>query len=159
MGSGKLVPDQVVIHLILERIRYNDAKNGYILDGFPRTIQQAEHLVKKEDIDIVLNIDVSFNILIERLTGRRSCPECGAVYHVKYNPPKINDACNNCGTKLIQRVDDRKKVIKNRLETYNNQTKPLVEFYIKQKKLSNIPGNGTIEEIFNSIVIILDQLK
>jgi adenylate kinase len=159
MSSGKLVPDQVVIRLILERIRNADAKNGYILDGFPRTIQQAEQLAKEEDVDVVLNIDVSFDILLERLTGRRSCPECGAVYHIKFNPPKIKDTCNRCGTRLIQRVDDRKKVIKNRLETYNTQTKPLIEFYENKNKLNNIPGNGTIDEIFNSIIIKLYQLK
>ena len=159
MSTGKLVPDQVVIRLILERIRGSDARNGYILDGFPRTIQQAEQLADEEDIDVVLNIDVSFDILLERLTGRRSCPNCGEVYHIKYNPPKENNQCNKCNTKLVHRKDDREEVIRERLETYNTQTKPLIKFYSVKNLLKHIPGMGGIEEIFKDIVKELDKLN
>ena len=159
MSAGKLVPDQVVIRLILERIKLDDAKLGYILDGFPRTIEQAKQLAKEEKIDLVLNIDTSIALLLERLTGRRSCPNCGEVYHVKYNPPKINGVCNKCDTKLIHRKDDKEEVIRNRLVTYENQTKPLIEFYLKKTALKNIPGDGGIDDIFKHIVVKLGELK
>jgi adenylate kinase len=159
MSAGKLVPDQVVIRLILERIKLDDAKIGYILDGFPRTIEQAKQLAKEEKIDLVLNIDTSIVLLLERLTGRRSCPNCGEVYHIKYNPPKKNDVCNKCNTKLIHRKDDKEEVIRNRLVTYEDQTKPLIEFYLKKSTLKNIPGDGGIEDIFEHIVQELELFK
>jgi adenylate kinase len=158
MSTGRLVPDQVVIRLILERIKNSDAKRGYILDGFPRTIQQAEGLAKSEDVDLVLNIDVEFDMLLERLTGRRSCNNCGSVYHIKYNPPKVESICDKCGSLLYQRSDDKEDVIKNRLETYNKQTKPLIEFYNDKGKLKNVPGSGSIEDIFEHIKTILNEL-
>jgi adenylate kinase len=102
---------------------------------------------------------VTFDILIGRLTGRRSCGKCGAVYHITHNPPKNANVCDRCGSELIQRSDDREEVIRNRLETYDNQTKPLIQFYENQNKLKNIPGNDDINSIFGSIVIVLDNLK
>jgi adenylate kinase len=157
MSTGRLVPDQVVIRLILERIKNSDAKRGYILDGFPRTIQQAEGLAESEDMDIVLNIDVEFNLLLERLTGRRSCNNCGSVFHIKYNPPKTESICDKCGSNLYQRSDDRKEVIENRLKTYNEQTKPLIDFYNEKGKLKDVPGSGSIEDIFEHIANLLKE--
>lgn len=155
MSRGELVPDQIVIDLILERLKGTDAKVGYILDGFPRTVHQAEKLAKVEEVDIVLNLDVDFDLLLERLTGRRSCASCGAVFHLKYNPPKAENICNKCGSGLIQRPDDHEDVIKNRLETYNRLTRPLIEFYDHLGKLKNVPGDGEINGIFNSIVSLI----
>lgn len=157
MNKGELVPDQIVIDMISERLQKSDAANGYILDGFPRTVQQAEKLVEIEEIDVVLNIDVDFAVLLERLTGRRSCGKCGEVYHIKYNPPKSEGICNRCGSKLIQRKDDREDVIRNRLETYNKQTKPLINFYEQRNKIKNITGSGGIEKIFDSIISTLES--
>lgn len=159
MSHGKLVPDQIVIDMIQERLSDQDAAGGYILDGFPRTLDQAEKLTEVEDVDVVLNIDVTFDILIGRLTGRRSCGKCGAVFHITNNPPKNANVCDRCGSELILRSDDREEVIRNRLETYDNQTKPLIQFYKNQNKLKNIPGNDDINSIFGSIVIVLDNLK
>jgi adenylate kinase len=158
MTKGELVPDQIVIDLILERLTRPDAETGYILDGFPRTLPQAEKLSASEDVDVVINIEVSFDLLVERLTGRRSCPKCGSVYHIRYNPPKSEGTCDKCGSPLIQRADDKEEVIKNRLETYNRQTKPLIDFYRTQNKLKNIPGSGLIEDIFKDIVLTLDNM-
>jgi adenylate kinase len=159
MNRGRLVPDQIVIDLIRQRLAEPDATAGFILDGFPRTGEQAEKLSEVEDMDIVLNLDVNFDILLERLTGRRSCESCGAVYHVKYNPPKAEGICDKCSSGLFQRPDDSEEVIKNRLQTYNELTKPLIQFYDGQNKLKNIPGSGAIDEIFISIVETLDALR
>ncbi len=156
MNRGELVPDQLVVDLIKERLTEPDSENGYILDGFPRTVQQAKKLAEVEDVDIVLNIDVNFDLLLDRLTGRRSCGKCGAVFHIKNNPPKIEDVCDKCGSLLTSRTDDREEVIRNRLETYNNQTKPLIQFYEQRNKLNNITGSGSIEDIFNEIVSVVD---
>lgn len=158
MDRGELVTDQIVIDLIQERLDSADAGNGFILDGFPRTVQQAEKLAELERIDLVLNLDVNFNELLERLTGRRSCGKCGAVYHIKYNQPKNENSCDKCGSLLYQRADDREDVIRNRLETYNKQTKPLIQYYDERKILRNIPGSGGIEKIFGIIIGILDNI-
>lgn len=159
MASGKLVPDQIVIDLITERLNEPDADNGYILDGFPRTLQQAKILMEVEVVDVVLDIEVDFDILLLRLTGRRSCGNCGAVFHIKYNPPNNENKCDICGAELYQRADDKEEVIKNRLNTYTNQTKPLIEFYSHNNILKKIPGNGEIQDIFNTIVKILDGME
>jgi adenylate kinase len=159
MESGKLVPDQIVIDLIKERLDKPDAAKGYILDGFPRTLQQAEILMEVEEVDVVLDLEVDFDILLERLTGRRSCSSCGAVYHIKYTTPKNEGKCDKCGAELYQRADDKEEVIKNRLETYTNQTKPLIEFYNQKNKLKTIHGDGEIQEIFNAIVVVLDSIE
>jgi adenylate kinase len=159
MASGQLVPDHIVIELIRKRLSKPDTKLGFILDGFPRSIQQAKLLteIKNLDIDLVLNLNVEFSYLLERLTGRRSCVNCGAVFHIKFNPPKTEDTCDRCSSMLVQRKDDREEVIKKRLVTYNEQTKPLIEFYQKQNKLKDIPSSGGIDEIFKSIVTVLDN--
>ncbi|MCX8173945.1 MAG: adenylate kinase [Thermoplasmata archaeon] len=152
MDAGKLVPDEVVVGIVNERIRKEDCRNGFILDGFPRTLEQAKALDKIARIDHVINIDVPEEILVERITGRRSCKKCGAVYHVKYNPPKHKDRCDVCGEALYQRDDDREETVRKRLETYRNQTKVLINYYSDQHKLVNIDGNREIEAIFKDIL-------
>jgi adenylate kinase len=146
MDEGKLVPDELIIGMMKERLSEEDCKNGFILDGFPRTINQAEELGKITDIDAVLNIYVPFEKLIERITGRRSCPKCGAVYHIKYNPPKKDNICDVCGNELIQRDDDKEETVKKRLETYEAQTAPLIDYYEKKGKLLTVEGQEEIED-------------
>ena len=158
MARGALVPDQIVTDLIRNRLAEPDAGGGFVLDGFPRTVAQAEKLGQVEQIDLVLNIDVAFNLLLERLTGRRSCGNCGAVYHVKYNPPRAEGICDKCGAELYQREDDREEVIKKRIETYNAQTRPLIQFYRDQDKLKNIPGSSSIEGTFRTVSTLLDSV-
>ena len=146
MDAGKLVPDELIIGMVKDRLAQDDCRNGFILDGFPRTIKQAEELEKITDIDAVLNIYVPFEKLIERITGRRSCPKCGAVYHIKYNPPKKEGICDVCGTPLIQRDDDKEETVKKRLETYEEQTAPLIDYYKKKGKLLTVEGQEEIED-------------
>ncbi len=160
MESGALVPDNVIVDMMEKRIKEEDCKNGFILDGFPRTETQAEALdimLKNNglELDSVLLIDVSEDEIIERLTGRRVCLKCGAVYHIKYNPPKQDGVCDKCGSKLIQRDDDKEDVVKNRLKIYNESTAPLIDYYSKTGKLVKIDGTGDIKEIFNNIKTIL----
>ncbi len=146
MDAGGLVPDEVIIGMMRDRLAQDDCRAGFILDGFPRTIKQAEELEKITDIDAVLNIYVPFEKLIERITGRRSCPKCGAVYHIKYNPPKKDNICDVCGTPLIQRDDDKEETVKKRLETYEEQTAPLIDYYEKKGKLLTVEGQEEIED-------------
>ncbi|MEM4161408.1 MAG: adenylate kinase [Thermoplasmata archaeon] len=152
MEAGKLVPDAVVVGIVKERLSREDCRNGFILDGFPRTLEQAKALDGIAKIDYVINIDVPEEILVERITGRRSCRKCGAVYHVKYNPPKTPGRCDVCGGELYQREDDREETVRKRLETYRNQTKVLIEYYGAQNKLLSIDGNREIEAIFKEIL-------
>ncbi len=156
MDEGKLVPDELIIGMVKERLAQEDCKKGFILDGFPRTIRQAEELEKITDIDAVLNIHVPFDKLIERITGRRSCPKCGAVYHIKYNPPKKEGICDVCGTPLIQRDDDKEETVKNRLKTYEEQTAPLIEYYEKKGKLITVEGQEKVED---TIALVREALK
>ncbi|GAB4297210.1 MAG: adenylate kinase [Myxococcota bacterium] len=157
MNAGKLVPDEVVIGLIRERLAKEDCKAGFILDGFPRTLPQAEVLDKllaelKMPLDSVLLLDVADSELIERLTGRRTCRGCGAMYHIKHQPPKKEGVCDKCGGELYLRDDDKEETIKNRLAVYHNQTSPLVNYYEKRSLLSKIPGTGkNPEQIYAEI--------
>ncbi|MFW9881804.1 MAG: adenylate kinase, partial [Candidatus Thorarchaeota archaeon] len=146
MDAGKLVPDDLVIGMIQERLKSNDCKDGFILDGFPRTIEQANALESITHIDKVLFIDVPVEELISRLAGRRICSSCNDVYHLKYNPPKVSNTCNECGGELYQRDDDKEIVIKERIETYNQQTKPLVQFYKEKGLLVIVEGKESINE-------------
>ncbi len=146
MDEGKLVPDELIIDMVRERLSQDDCKNGFILDGFPRTIKQAEVLEKITDVDAVLNIYVPFDKLIERITGRRTCPKCGAVYHIKYNPPKNDNICDVCGTPLIQRDDDKEETVRKRLKTYEEQTAPLIDYYEKKGKLITVEGQEKVED-------------
>jgi len=149
MDNGKLVPDKLVIELMKEKLSDNA-----LLDGFPRTINQALALKNFFDVNVVLNIDVDFRVLVKRLTGRRSC-RCGAVYHIEYNPPEKENVCNKCGSKLYQRDDDREDVVIKRLETYKKETAPLTEYYSEKNKLKTVDGNGSIDETFRKICEIL----
>lgn len=157
MTAGKLVPDEIVIGLIQERLKQDDCKNGFILDGFPRTIAQAEKLKEITDIDAVVNIDVDAYILVERLTGRRTCKNCNAVFHMVFNPPKEEGVCDACGGELYQRADDNEETVRNRVETYNKNTAPLIDYYKGTGKLKNVDGRGGIDGIFQNILKVLKR--
>ena len=156
MDKGELVPDEVVIGLIKERIAEPDCKEGYILDGFPRTIVQAEKLGETlaaldQDIDSAVDLEVDTEELLVRLTGRRTCKNCGAMFHLTSHPPKVDGICDDCGGELYQRPDDNKETIVKRLEIYEKETAPLKEFYRKQGKLKAIQGYGGMEQIFSEL--------
>lgn len=151
--EGKLVPDEIVIQCVKNKIE--SIKDDFILDGFPRTLDQCYALEKITEIDYVFNINVSDKVIIERITNRRVCPKCNRVYNLKLNPPKEDELCDFCKVKLIQRDDDKEEVIKNRLKEYNKYAKEIVDFYKKKGKLFNIDGERQINDIFNEIVNII----
>jgi len=159
LDQGKLGPDEVIVQLIKERVAKPDCKNGVLLDGFPRTMGQAKELEKMTDIDLVLSIVVDFESLVERAVGRRTCPKCSAVYHIKFNPPMNAGICEKCGAKLIQRDDDKEETVRNRLKVYKEQTAPLVEYYRKKGKLVDIDGSGGIDAVFAQMVDAISHLK
>ncbi len=150
IDSGALVPDDVIIDIVKERLQQPDAQNGYILDGFPRTVPQAEALEKIADMDAVIELDVADEKLIDRLSGRRVCVKCGATYHVSRLGGK--DTCEACGEKLIQRDDDKAETVLNRLTTYHKQTAPLVDFYQQKGLLRKIDGAQDMDVIFHAIL-------
>lgn len=154
IDAGALVPDEVVIGLVKDRLAEDDCKNGYIFDGFPRTIAQAEALDKIAKIDIAINIDVPFDAIISRLSGRRVCV-CGETYHV--NQLAGATTCARCGKKLFIRDDDRPETVRKRLEVYQEQTAPLIEYYRAQGKLINVWAAGTVNDIFDAIKKVLDD--
>ena len=151
--SGGLVPDEVVIGLVEDRLSQDDCKNGYILDGFPRTIAQAEALDKVARIDLAINIEVPFETIIDRLGGRRVCV-CGETYHVSMLNGETT--CKRCGKELFIRDDDKPETVKNRLKVYSDQTQPLIDYYRSQNKVVDIEANGTKEEIFADIKKVLE---
>lgn len=151
MDAGGLVPNDVIINLMKEKIQSLGKVPGIIFDGFPRTIEQAEALDKELNIDLALDIDVADDILVKRLTQRRSCPKCNAVYHLTNNPPKKAGICDKCGSALYQRDDDKEETVKKRLETYHKNTEPLIGYYEKAGKLVKIDGVGKIDEIFAKV--------
>ena len=160
MDAGGLVPDSVVIGLVKERIQKPDAKGGYMLDGFPRTAAQAQELDKilagmAQKIDHVVSVEVPNSELLGRLTGRRTCRACGAGFHVMFDPPKKEGVCDKCGGELYQRSDDNEATVKSRLETYEAQTKPLIDYYEKQGKLRHIDGVGKMDDILQRIQKVL----
>jgi len=160
MDAGGLVPDSVVIGLVKERIQKPDAKGGYMLDGFPRTVAQAQELDKilggiGQKIDHVISVEVANSELLGRLTGRRTCRACGAGFHVMFDPPKKEGACDKCSGELYQRSDDNEATVKSRLETYEAQTKPLIDYYEKQSKLRHIDGVGKMDDILQRIQKVL----
>lgn len=159
LDQGKLGPDEVIVQLIKERVAKPDCKNGFLLDGFPRTIGQAKELERMTDIDLVLSIVVDFESLVERAVGRRTCPKCSAVYHIKFNPPMNAGICEKCGSKLIQRDDDKEETVRNRLKVYQEQTAPLVEYYRKKGKLVDIDGSGGIDAVFGRMVDAISHIK
>ncbi len=151
IDKGALVPDEVTIEIVKDRLKQDDCKKGFILDGFPRTIPQAQQLDKVLDsmntaIDNVVDIYVEDSAIIKRLSGRRVCPECGMSYHVHYGPPKKDGVCDSCGAALIQRDDDKEETVLKRLKTYHDQTEPLIDFYKKQGKLLVVKGQEKIED-------------
>lgn len=160
MDKGALVPDVVTIGIVQERLLEEDCKKGFLLDGFPRTIAQAESLesfLKEKGIvlDAVLDVDVPAEILVRRMVGRRVCKGCGATYHVEFNAPKQEGICDVCGTKLIQRNDDTSATAENRLNVYDKQTAPLLEFYKKRNLLKTVDGNQALDKVFEDIKAVL----
>lgn len=146
MESGSLVPDEVIIGIMKERLAEPDCANGYILDGMPRTIAQAEALEQEGiEIDVALSIEISDETIEARMTGRRTCTSCGATYHVVANPPKVDGICDNCGEKLVIRKDDEPETVKNRLKVYHQETEPLKDFYKSRGKLKMVDNQPTIE--------------
>jgi len=164
MDRGELVPDSVVLGMVKERLSQDDCKKGFILDGFPRNVAQAEALDKmlaemNMPLDLALNLDVPFDDLMKRLTGRRTCKSCGQMYNIYYSPPKVEGKCDKCGGELFQRDDDKEETIRKRLEVYKAQTEPLIEYYSKKGILKSVSGTGSIDEIFNNICAILEKIK
>ena len=164
MDQGLLVPDELTVGLVTDRITQDDCKNGFMLDGFPRNVSQAEQLdtfLKENNIELsnVINIEVDKNILVSRAVGRRICKSCGATYHVEFNPPKIEGVCNVCQGELYQRADDNEETVSKRIQVYLDETKPLADYYAKVGILSNINGQQSIDEVFGDIVAALGSEK
>jgi len=162
MDQGELVPDEVTIGIVKERLSKDDCKDGFLLDGFPRTIAQAEALQNllgelNQSIDYVLHVDVPEDKLVERLTGRRVCPTCGTAYHVIFNPPKEEGICDKDGSSLIQRDDDKPETVKRRLSVNIEQTKPLLEFYEEKGYLVNVNGDQEIDSVFKDIQSYIEK--
>ena len=160
MDQGKLVPDELTVKILLDRVAQPDCANGYVLDGFPRTIPQAEVLDKAlrelgDKIDYAINVDVPDENIVNRMGGRRACVGCGATYHIKYNAPKVDNTCDTCGSDLIIRDDDKPETVQNRLSVYHEQTQPLIDFYEKQGVLKTVDGTVDMKDVFAAIVDIL----
>lgn len=153
---GELVPDEIIIDLLKERISQEDCKSGFILDGFPRTINQAESLSKEIKIDKVIRFNISDETLLLRLSGRRICEKCGAIYHVINIPPKIEEACDNCDGKVSQREDDKEEVVKKRLEEYQSKTAPLISYYFEKGVLVEVDVEGDISKNVRDTLEVLN---
>ncbi|MCI8523535.1 MAG: adenylate kinase [Lachnospiraceae bacterium] len=161
MDQGLLVPDELTVRILLDRVAKDDCKNGYVLDGFPRTIPQAnvleDALTKLGDkIDYAINVDVPDENIIRRMGGRRACLACGATYHIEHVPPKKEGICDKCGQELVLRDDDKPETVKNRLQVYKEQTQPLIDFYTERGVLHNVDGTKDMNEVFEAIVAILN---
>lgn len=160
MDQGLLVPDELVVDLVVDRLSQDDCKNGCVLDGFPRTIPQAESLdaalaAKGEAIDYAIDVDVPDENIINRMSGRRACVACGATYHIVHIPTKVEGICDRCGEALILRDDDKPETVKKRLDVYHEQTQPLIDYYTKKNVLKSVDGTQDMEAVFQSIVDIL----
>ena len=160
IDNGQLVPDEVTINMVKDRLTWEDCKNGYLLDGFPRTVAQAEALQeflesRDEKLDTALCIEVPSSFILERMTGRRVCLSCGASYHIKFNSPAVDGVCDVCGDNIIQRKDDVEETVKERLDVYERQTQPLIDFYKEKNLLSTVDGTKAINEVFEGICNIL----
>ena len=160
MDQGLLVPDELTVRILLGRVAQDDCKNGYVLDGFPRTIPQAEvldsELTKLGDhIDYAINVDVPDENIVKRMSGRRACLTCGATYHIEHVPPKKEGICDVCGSELVLRDDDKPETVKNRLNVYHEQTQPLIDFYTEKGVLKTVDGTVPMEEVFAAITAIL----
>ncbi len=162
MDKGLLVPDELTVKILLDRVAKDDCKNGYVLDGFPRTIPQAEVLDKalsemNDAIDFAIDVDVPDENIIKRMSGRRACLACGATYHIEHIPPKKEGICDRCGKELVLRDDDKPETVKNRLSVYHEQTQPLIDFYTKKGVLKTVDGTVDMKEVFAAIVGILGE--
>ena len=160
IDKGQLVPDELTLDLIMDRFKEDDCKNGYVLDGFPRTIPQAEALdealkANGEKVDFAIDIDVPDENIVRRMGGRRACVNCGATYHIVYSPTKVEGKCDECGEELIVRDDDKPETVLSRLEVYHNQTQPLIDYYNEQGILKSVDGTIDMKDVFNEIVKIL----
>ena len=160
MDKGQLVPDELTLDLIMDRFKEDDCKNGYVLDGFPRTIPQAEALdaalkANGEKVDFAIDVDVPDEIIVKRMGGRRACVNCGATYHIVYSPTKVEGKCDKCGEELIVRDDDKPETVLSRLEVYHNQTQPLIDYYNEQGILKTVDGTVDMKDVFKAIVDIL----
>lgn len=162
MDKGLLVPDELTVDLVIDRVQQEDCKNGYILDGFPRTIPQAESLDAAlakmgEKVDFAINVEVPDENIVNRMSGRRACVGCGATYHIKYNAPKTEHICDVCGEKLVLREDDQPETVLKRLGVYHDQTQPLIEYYAKAGVLKEVDGTVDMEDVFQAIVSVLGE--
>ena len=160
MDNGQLVPDEVTIGIVNDRLSMSDCKNGFLLDGFPRTVKQAEALdsflnSNEQKIDTALLIDVPKEFILERMTGRRVCSACGASYHIKFNTPKVENKCDICGGPLVQRKDDTEETVKERLDVYDRQTQPLIQYYKEKNILAKVDGTEEIGMVFEKICDVL----
>ena len=160
MDQGMLVPDEITIGMLMDRIHEEDCKNGYVLDGFPRTIPQAESLTEAfkgmgEAIDYAVTVDVPDENIVNRMGGRRACVACGATYHVEFNAPKTEGVCDTCGEKLVLRDDDKPETVQKRLNVYHEQTQPLIDYYKNAGVLKEVDGTKNMEAVFLDIVSIL----
>ncbi|MBI6874226.1 adenylate kinase [Clostridium aciditolerans] len=160
MDNGQLVPDEVTIGIVNDRLSMNDCENGFLLDGFPRTVKQAEALdsflnSNEQKIDTALLIDVPKEFILERMTGRRVCSACGASYHIKFNTPKVENKCDVCGGLLVQRKDDTEETVKERLDVYDRQTQPLIQYYKEKNILAKVDGTEEIGMVFEKICDVL----
>ncbi len=161
MDEGKLVPDELTVRILLDRVAQADCKDGYVLDGFPRTIPQAEVLDKEltklgEKIDFAVNVDVPDENIVNRMGGRRACLKCGATYHITNLPPKTEGICDACGSELVLRDDDKPETVEKRLSVYHEQTQPLIDFYEKQDVLKTVDGTMDADKVFDAIEAILN---
>ena len=162
MDQGMLVPDEITIGMLMDRIGQEDSINGYVLDGFPRTIPQAESLTKAlaergEKVDYAINVDVPDENIINRMSGRRACLGCGATYHITFNPPVKEGICDTCGQELVLRDDDKPETVKKRLDVYHQQTQPLIDYYKNAEVLAEVDGTQPMDAVFQGIVEILGE--
>lgn len=162
MDQGLLVPDELVVDLVVDRVNQEDCKNGYVLDGFPRTIPQAEALDRAlaemgQKIDYAIDVEVPDENIVNRMSGRRACLKCGATYHIEFAAPKVENVCDTCGEALVLRDDDKPETVSKRLTVYHEQTQPLIDYYTKQGVLKTVDGTRTLDEVFQEIVEILGE--
>lgn len=162
MDQGLLVPDELVVDLVVDRFKQDDCKNGYVLDGFPRTIPQAESLdaaLSKigDKVDYAINVEVPDENIVRRMSGRRACVSCGATYHIVHIPTKVEGICDRCGSELILRDDDKPETVTKRLAVYHDQTQPLIDYYTKENVLVEVDGTKDMKDVFSDIVKILGE--
>ena len=160
MDQGLLVPDELTVNLVIDRVSNDDCKNGYVLDGFPRTIPQAEALdnaltARGEKIDFAVNVEVPDENIINRMSGRRACLTCGATYHTEFIKPRVEGICDNCGSTLVLRDDDKPETVKKRLDVYHDQTQPLIDYYSGKNVLAEVDGTKIMDDVFADIVKVL----